>query len=119
MSDEDNGVEIVIDDDKKQDNDAPEIEIVDSEPEKQARLEAERRAQEAHNRAHQATADKTESDYQLVVNAIETVNTRNEQLKNAYADAMATQDYSRAAEIQLSISSNAQQLSELKRVKKP
>jgi hypothetical protein len=142
MSDEDNGVEIVLDDDKKQDNDAPEVEIVDSEPEKQAkkpevspeegildlkkslerekqaRLEAERRAQEAHHRAHQATADKTESDYQLVVNAIETVNTRNEQLKNAYADAMATQDYSRAAEIQLSISSNAQQLSELKKGEK-
>lgn len=142
MSDEDNGVEIVLEDEKKQDNDAPEVEIVDQEPEKeakkaevtpeegisdlkkslerekQARLEAERRAQEAHHRAHQATNDKAESEYQLVVNAIETVNSRNEQLKNAYAEAMSAQDYSRAAEIQLSISSNAQQLSELKKGEK-
>lgn len=145
MSDEDNGVEIVLEDEKKQDNDAPEVEIVDSEPEKQAnkaekaevspeegildlkrslerekqaRLEAERRAQEAHQKAHQANADKNESDYQLVVNAIETVNSRNEQLKNAYAEAMSAQDYSRAAEIQMSISSNAQQLAELKKGEK-
>lgn len=145
MSDEDNGVEVVLEDDKKQDNDAPEIEIVDNEPdnqpkkaekseispeegildlkkslerEKQARLEAEKRAQDAYHKVHQANADKTESEYQLVVNAIETVNSRNEQLKHAYAEAMSIQDYSRAAEIQLSISSNAQQLSELKKGEK-
>ncbi|NDB69489.1 MAG: hypothetical protein EB015_16085, partial [Methylocystaceae bacterium] len=145
MSDEDNGVEIVLEDDKKQDNDAPEVEIIDAEAEKQAkkaekneispeegilelkknlerekqaRLEAEKRAHEAHQKAHQANADKNESDYQLVVNAIETVNSRNEQLKTAYADAMAAQDYSRAAEVQLAISANAQQLAELKKGEK-
>lgn len=145
MSDEDGGVDIVLGDEKKHDADAPEVEIIAEEQgktakkeekseltpeegisdlkkslerERQARLEAEKRAQEAYQRAHQANADKTESDYQLVVNAIDTINTRNEHLKSAYADAMAVQDYTRAAEIQLSISSNAQQLAELKKGEK-
>ena len=145
MADDENGIDVVLEEPKKADDSAPEIEIVDEKIEKQAkkeekpevspeegilelkknlerektaRLEAEKRAQEAYYQAHQANADKTESDYQLVVNAIETVNTRNEQLKNAYADAMSAQDYSRAAEVQLALSANAQQLSELRKGEK-
>lgn len=141
MADEENGVEVVLNDDKTREKDVPEVEIVSEEPEKraksevtpeegisdlkknlerekQARLEAERRAQEAYHQAHKANVDKTESDYQLVVNAIETVKGRNEQLKSAYADAMASQDFARAAEIQEALSENTQQLSELKRGEK-
>lgn len=145
MSDEENGVEVVIEDAKKEDNDAPIVEIVDEKPEKkekkeekpevpvddgisqlkknlerekQARLEAERRAQEAYKDAHKAKIEKTDSDYQLVVNAIETVQVRSEQLKNAYADAMNVQDYAKAAEIQSALNLNTQQLSELKKGQK-
>jgi len=145
MSDEENGVEVVLEDAKSQDKDAPEVEIVSEEPEKvekkaekaevspdegiselkknlererQARLDAERRAQEAYNKAHKANADKSESDYQLVVNAIESVKMRNDQLKAAYAEAMSAQDYARAAEVQSELNIGAHQLSELKKGEK-
>lgn len=145
MADEENGVEVVLNDDKNQEKDAPEIEIIGSEPEnsgknaaksevtpeegiselkknlereKQARLEAERRAQEAYNHAHQASVDKTESEYQLVVSAIENFKDRNQQLKASYAEAMSLQDYARAAEIQEALSENASKLHELKRGEK-
>lgn len=145
MSDEENGVEVVLNDDKKHDEGSPEVEIVNDEPEKagknaakgeitpeegisdlkknlerekQARLDAERRAQEAYQQAHKATVDKAESEYQLVVNAIDSLKSRNEQLKSAYAEAMSLQDFSRAAEIQSAMSESAQQLSELKRGEK-
>lgn len=145
MSDEENGVEVVLEETKKEDNETPVVEIVDEKPEKkakkdekletavddgiselkknlerekQARLEAERRAHEAYQDAHRAKADKTDSDYQLVVNAIETVKGRSEQLKAAYADAMNVQDFARAAELQSALNLNTQQLSELKKGKK-
>jgi len=145
MSDEENGVEVVLEEAKK--DEAPEtvVEIVEEKPakaaknaekaevtpeegisdlkknlerEKQARLEAERRAQEAYQQAQKAKVDKTDSDYQLVVNAIETVKARKEQLKTAYSEAMNLQDFARAAEIQSALSMNDQQLSELKKGKK-
>ena len=145
MADDENGIDVVLEDAKKQDESLPEVEIVDEKPEKsakkasggevstdegisdlkkslerekQARIDAERRAQEAQNRAQQAHVEKTDSDYQLVVNAIETVKGRKEQLKNAYADAMNVQDFARAAELQSAINLNDQQLSDLKRGKK-
>jgi len=88
------------------------------EREKLARLEAEKRARQAYEHAQRATEGKTESDYQLVVNAIETVKERNDTLKSAYADAMGAGDYAKAAEIQEALATNATQLSELKRGKK-
>lgn len=145
MSDEDNGVDVTLEEPKKADESLPEVEIVDEAPEKQskkaekqevlpeegiselkknlerekqARLEAERRAHEAYQHAQKAKVEKTDSDYQLVVNAIETVKGRKEQLKAAYADAMNVQDFARAAELQSAINLNDQQLSELKRGKK-
>ena len=145
MSEEDKGIDVVLEEPKKTDDSLPEVEIIDEKPEKhakkaekvevspdegiselkknlerekQARLEAERRAQEAYQHAQKAKVDKTDSDYQLVVNAIETVKGRTEQLKTAYADAMNVQDFARAAEIQSALNQNAQQLSELKRGKK-
>lgn len=145
MSDEENGVEVMLEEPKKADKDAPDVEIVDEEPEKvakkaektevspdegiselkknlekerQARLDAERRAQEAFNKAQKAHADKSESDYQLVVNAIESVKVRNDQLKAAYAESMSVQDYARAAEMQSELNISAQKLEELKRGEK-
>lgn len=145
MADDENEIEVVLDDAKNQDETLPEVEIADEkveksakkeekpevspeegilelkknlEREKNARLEAERRAQEAQNRAQKAQVEKSDSDYQLVVNAIETVKGRKESLKAAYAEAMNAQDYARAAEIQSDLNMNAQQLSELKKGEK-
>jgi hypothetical protein len=142
MSDEDTGIDVTLEEPKKADESLPDVEIVDEKPskkagkyeispeegiselkknlerEKQARLEAEQRAQQAFKQAQKMKVDKTDSDYQLVVNAIETVKGRNEQLKSAYAEAMNVQDFARAAEIQSAMNQNAQQLSELKRGKK-
>ena len=146
MSNEDNGIEVVLEEPKKADDDTPKVEIVDDAPEKQskkaekhevspeegifelkkslerekqARLEAERRAHQATQQAQKAQIDKSDSDYQLVVNAIETVKAQNETLKSVYAEAMAAGDYSRAAEVQESLSMNANQLADLKRGEKP
>lgn len=145
MSEEDNGVEVVIDEAKKPDNDEPVVEIIDEKPEqtakkaqktevtpddgiselkkslekeRQARLDAEQRAQKAFQQAQQAKVEKSDSDYQLVVNAIETVKGQSEQLKAAYAEAMSAQDYARAAEVQAALNLSAQQLSDLKKGKK-
>lgn len=145
MSDEENGVEVVLEEAKKADKDAPDVEIVDEQPEKvakkaekaeispeegiselkknlererQARLDAERRAQEAFNKAQKAEAEKSGSDYQLVVNAIESVKVRSDQLKAAYAEAMSVQDYARAAEMQSELNISAHKLEELKRGEK-
>jgi len=145
MADDENGIDVVLEDAKNQDETLPEVEIADEkveksakkeekqevspeegilelkknlEREKNARIEAERRAQEAQTRAQKAHVEKSDSDYQLVVNAIETVKGRKEQLKNAYAEAMNLQDYARAAEIQSDLNMNAQQLSELKKGEK-
>ena len=145
MSDKEDGIEVVLEEPKKADDDTPVVEIVNDaseksskkadkhevspdegilelkkslEREKQARLDAERRAHQATQQAQKAQIDKNDSDYQLVVNAIETVKAQNETLKSAYADAMSAGDYSRAAEVQESLSVNANQLAELKRGEK-
>lgn len=88
------------------------------EREKQARIDAERRANEAFQKAQRFEEGKAESDYQLVVNAIETVKERNDVLKSAYADAMGAGDYAKAAEVQEALATNANQLAELKRGEK-
>lgn len=139
MSDEEEHVDVVLEEPKSEAKDEPKVEIVDEketksasvtpdegiaelkkslEREKHARLDAERRAQLAQQQAQKASVDKTDSDYQLVVNAIETVKTRSETLKSAYASAMAAGDYNKAAEIQEALSVNAHQLADLKRGKK-
>lgn len=88
------------------------------EMEKLARQEAERRAEMAAQQAKIASSETKDANYQLVVNAIETVKGRSDQLKKAYAEAMNVGDYEKAAAIQEAISVNANQLSELKRGKK-
>lgn len=86
--------------------------------ETRARQEAERRAAEAAKKAQQASSETKDANYQLVVNAIETVKGRSEALKKAYAESMSVGDFEKAASIQEALAVNAAQLSELKRGKK-
>lgn len=145
MSDEQEHIDVVLEEPKTAEKEEPKVEIVDEteekvtqkaekqevtpdegiselkkslEREKQARLEAERRAREAHTQAQQANLDKNDSQYQLVVNAIETVKERAEALKTAYAESMSAGDYAKAAEIQNAMTINATQLEKLKDGKK-
>lgn len=88
------------------------------EAEKRAREEAERRAHEARVNAHKAQAETKDANYNLIVNAIETVKGRGEALKAAYREAMNVGDFEKVAEIQEAIAVNAGQLQELKKGKK-
>lgn len=88
------------------------------EAEKRAREEAERRAHEARVNAHKAQTETKDANYNLIVNAIETIKGRGDALKRAYAEAMNVGDYDKAAEVQEALVVNAGQLQELNRGKK-
>lgn len=83
--------------------------------EKLARQDAERRAQQANAQVQKAYVEVEDTNYQLVRNAIDTVRGRSEILRGAYAEAMSVGDYTKAAEVQEAMSTNAVQLSELER----
>ena len=83
------------------------------ERERQARLEAERRANEAAQTAYQAQNEAQDSNLHLVANAIETVKQSNDILKANYRDAMASGEFDMAAEIQAEMSANAAKLLQL------
>lgn len=142
MENEEEHVEVALEEEKKS-PDEPQIEVVDEKIEKKveekpevspdegilamkkrleaaetARLEAEKRAREASERAQKASSETKDANYQLVVNAIETVKSRAESIKQAYASAMSSGDYEKAAQLQEALAINAQQLSELNRGKK-
>lgn len=85
--------------------------------ERQARAEAERRANEASQTAFQAQNEAHDTNLHLVSNAIETVNQTNSILKSNYRDAMAAGDYDMAADIQSEMSSNAAKLLQLEQGK--
>lgn len=87
------------------------------ERERQARLDAERRANEAAHNAYQAQNEVQDSNLHLVTNAIETVKQQNDILKANYRDAMAAQDFEIAAEIQTEMSANAAKLLQLEQGK--
>lgn len=141
MENQEEHVDVALEEDKKA-SDEPKIEIVDEKVEKTeaekpevspdegiqamkkrleaaetARIEAEKRAREASERAQKASSETKDANYQLVVNAIETVKGRTESIKQAYASAMSAGDYDKAAQLQEALAINAQQLSELKRGK--
>lgn len=145
MSDEAEHIDVVLEEPKKADESDQSVEIIDDAPEvsaknekkpevtpeegiselkkslereKQARVEAERRAQAASLQAQKATENTAEAQYQLVVNALETVKERAEALKHAYAESMSVGDYAKAAEIQNAMSMNSAQLEKLKDGKK-
>mgnify|MGYP003350499090 FL=1 len=67
------------------------------ENERQARLEAERRAHQAAEQVHKANLEVEDTNLHLVNNAIETIKRDTGILKNAYKEAMSVGDYDRAA----------------------
>lgn len=142
MDNEEQHVDVALEEDKKSPDD-PKIEVIEEKIEKKeeeptevspdegiqamkkrleaaenARLEAEKRAREASDRANKANSETKDANYQLVVNAIETVKGRADAIKQAYASAMSSGDYEKAAQLQEALAVNAQQLSELKRGEK-
>lgn len=82
------------------------------------RVEAEKQAYEAKITATKAKAEVSDAQYQMVKSAIKTVQTRAEQLKTAYAEALTVGDHNRAAETQQALSMAANQLSQLEQGKK-
>lgn len=88
------------------------------ERERQARLEAERRAHETESSLYQAKNETKSSNLHLVSNAIETVRQTNDVLKANYREAMAVGDYDSAADIQASMVENAAKLQQLEQGRK-
>lgn len=87
------------------------------EEERLARVEAERRAQEAANMAAQARNEAEDTNLHLVTNAIGTLKQNAAILKDHYKSAMEAGDYDRVAEIQQEMANNSHKLSELERGK--
>jgi len=87
------------------------------EREKTARIEAEKRAQEHSENAARAKNEVQDSNLHLVNNAIETVKQNTSILKAQYAEAMSSNDYMRAAEIQTEMSTNSAKLLQLEQGK--
>jgi hypothetical protein len=87
------------------------------ERERLARIEAERRAHTAAQTVQRAQSEVQDSNLHLVNNAIETVRQNNEILKANYRDAMSSNDYDRAAEMQQAMSTNAAKLLQLEQGK--
>lgn len=85
--------------------------------ERRARVEAEKRANEAAQSAYQYQNEAQDSNLHLVTNAIETVSQTNNILKSNYRDAMAQGDYDTAADIQAEMSANAARLLQLEQGK--
>lgn len=80
------------------------------EDERRARADAEMRARQAHEQATKAYSEVNDTNTQLVHSAIQQVKTQNGILTSQYAEAMNTNDYERAAQIQSEISHNAAKL---------
>lgn len=87
------------------------------ESERAARLDAERRAQEAASVAAQARNEAEDTNLHLVTNAIGTLKQNAAILKDHYKSAMEAGDYDRVAEIQQEMANNSHKLSELERGK--
>jgi hypothetical protein len=83
------------------------------EMERQARAEAEKRARAAESTASKASQEVQDSNLQLIVSAIESVNRTSQMMKRDYAAAMAAGNYEQAAEIQSHMSLNAAKLLQL------
>lgn len=83
------------------------------EMEKAARAEAEKRARMAEQTASKASVEVQDSNLQLIVSAIDSVNRTNTMLKRDYAAAMAAGNFDHAAEIQSQMSINGAKLLQL------
>lgn len=85
------------------------------EQERMARIEAEKQAKAAYNTVAEARNEVQDTNLQLVKNAIDTVKRNNDLLKYGYSEALSVGDYTKAAEIQESLSMNSAKLMELER----
>lgn len=83
------------------------------EMERVARAEAEKRARMAENTASKASYEVQDSNLQLIVSAIDSVNRTNTMLKRDYAAAMQAGAFDQAAEIQSQMSINGAKLLQL------
>jgi hypothetical protein len=85
------------------------------EQERLARIEAERRAKEAAQKAQMASGEAFDTNMHLVASAIDTINRDQEVLKAHLRDSMAIGDFDKAAEIQAAMTSNFSKLGQLER----
>lgn len=83
------------------------------ERERNARADAERRAQEAATNAYYAQNEVQDSNLHLVNNAIDTIQNQNNILKANFKNAMENGDYDSVVEIQEAMSDNAAKLMQL------
>ena len=135
MSDNEDTVEILLEDDKNiAKDDTIDVRVDDNakkrgmdpdegindlklklEQERNGRIEAERQARRATEVAVDAKNEVQDTNLHLVKNAIDTVKRNNDILKYNYSEAMAVGDYTKAAEIQEGMSMNTSKLMELER----
>jgi hypothetical protein len=142
MSDDDDHVDVEIKEAEKTEKDEPKVEVVEEtsakkedssgssvdegiselkrklDAEKRAREEAERRAYDAQKQAHQSNFDAKRADLQSVESALEIIKSRDESLKRAYAEAHASGDSDRIAEIVQAMTVNEEQKKDLKKGRK-
>ena len=81
--------------------------------EKAARAAAEQKLHQANREAHSARSEADETNLQLVINAIDTVNRDIELLGHDHTQAMQNGDFERATKIQRKISANEAALLQL------
>lgn len=84
------------------------------EVERNARLRAENNAQHGATEANKAMEERRKSEMQLLNGAIETLTREQEMLKNQLAHALATDEHSMAADIQVAMSDNSAKLTQMK-----
>jgi len=87
------------------------------EAEKARRISAESKVSELANSEHAARIEATDSNYNLVVNAIDTLRVNQNSLKSQYAAAMEAGDFAAAAEVQVAMSDTASKLLQLEQGK--
>ena len=83
------------------------------EAEKAARIKAEQQVHQANRETHRAKGEVDETNLQLVVNAIDTVNRDIELLSQAHTYALQSGDFDRATKIQREMSANEAKLLQL------
>jgi hypothetical protein len=81
--------------------------------EKAARIQAEQKAHQANRETHKAKSEVDDTNLQLVVNAIDTVNRDIELLSQAHTFALQSGDFDRATKIQREMSANEAKLLQL------
>ena len=83
------------------------------EAEKAARIKAEQQAHQANRETHKARSEVEDTNLQLVINAIDTVNRDIELLSQAHTYALQSGDFDRATKIQREMSANEAKLLQL------